>query len=95
MVCFIFYLHKISNLDYYLLSSSQWLFYILWCFIHRLLRVLQQTVVGFSQSEVLVVLDGPRDEALQLLQLFKVKVVVHEPQGNQGEHTRWEMGKRM
>lgn len=55
----------------------------------RLLRILLQTVVGVKPSELLVAQDGPRQESLDLLEIFQIQVVVHTPQGNQGDNTRW------
>lgn len=45
-------------------------------------------VEGAGETKVLVVVDGPHQETLDLARLFQVEVVVHTPQGPPGKKTR-------
>lgn len=45
-------------------------------------------VAGSGETRVLVVVDGPHLETLQLARLFGVEAAVHSPQGLPGENTR-------
>ncbi|KAK4319551.1 hypothetical protein Pmani_009536 [Petrolisthes manimaculis] len=56
--------------------------------LYRLLRNLLGLVEGAGETKLLVVVDGPHQETLDLARLFQVEVVVHAPQGPPGKNTR-------
>ncbi|XP_045602942.2 protein O-linked-mannose beta-1,2-N-acetylglucosaminyltransferase 1 [Procambarus clarkii] len=56
-------------------------------YLYRLLKNLKQ-VEGSGQTKILVAIDGPHQETLQLANLFQVSTVVHTPQGPPGKNTR-------
>ncbi|XP_037774419.1 LOW QUALITY PROTEIN: protein O-linked-mannose beta-1,2-N-acetylglucosaminyltransferase 1-like [Penaeus monodon] len=58
--------------------------------LYRLLKNLFE-VAGSGETRVLVVVDGPHLETLQLARLFGVEAAVHSPQGLPGENTRTNM----
>ena len=57
-------------------------------FIHRLLKNLK-LVWGSGETKVLVVIDGDNDESIQIASLFDTDIVIHRPQGNPGDNTRY------
>ncbi|XP_047738657.1 protein O-linked-mannose beta-1,2-N-acetylglucosaminyltransferase 1 [Hyalella azteca] len=57
-------------------------------YLFRILQTLWQEVQGFWPADVLVVVDGPRQPSLELLENFPVSVIVHTPQGNHEDNTR-------
>nr|XP_053648232.1 protein O-linked-mannose beta-1,2-N-acetylglucosaminyltransferase 1-like [Cherax quadricarinatus] len=56
-------------------------------YLYRLLKNLKR-VAGSGKTKVVVIVDGPHQETLQLTNLFLIHTIVHYPQGPPGENTR-------